>query len=146
MSIKFPRWFWSPSVWGPTAWVNSKSIPSQKTYLLTLPPHNTGPATQTKQLIQVYHTSDLTWVSHINIICLGLKSQLNGLRSQVHTVISFTPSQVTSQLTFLNSIFANSMHSRRLSSCSLATRMMSNAFRRYKTFQKRYHTINFERK
>lgn len=43
-------------------------------------------------------------------MCLSLKSQVNGLKSEVHS-FSFTLSKLTSQLTLPNSIFTNSMHS-----------------------------------
>lgn len=57
MSIKFHRWFWNPSVWGPPAWVNPKS---KSSHLFTYPAYNTDLAKQTKQLIQDHGTQDLT--------------------------------------------------------------------------------------
>lgn len=68
MSVKFPRWFWSPLVRGSPAWVNHKSQSNQRTHVFTFPQANQELAKQTKQLIQVNCTCDLTWTSPIKTL------------------------------------------------------------------------------
>lgn len=108
LSIKFPRWSWRPSVWGPPAWVNPKSKPENPSvYLSSI---TTEPDKQTKQLIQIYCISDLTWVSHIKRIYVPQPRARSTDLGQRYS-FRFTLSKLTSQLTLPNSIFTNSMHS-----------------------------------